>query len=522
MRVRHRIPSIFSLSMVDVLCCALGCVILLWLLNARQHEESTQEQARANNSLLEEAKAEQQRGRALLTAARAERDRKAAAVTAARAERDRLAKELAAAREERDRKATDLLAATSARDAAQARLADLDDRIKGLEGERASLGKDLAAQKKRMSDLQARLKVSAARIAVLETEVKVGSAQVAVEKARADKLGGQLANAEERLRGLNKDLDTARAGRRTQQAQVKKLEDEVSRRGKQLTELEGKLADLKAARDTLSGTVAARDKELAAARAFKEKWAAADEKARGLETQVRQRQDALAESNRTVELLRNQQKRTEKAAENRFAGITLTGKRVIFLVDISGSMEMLDEETAAPEKWAEVRATVARLMRSLPGLEKFQVITFAKSASFPLGSAGEWIDHDSTASADVVLRALNRIKPKDGTNMFAALEAAFRYRAQGLDTIYLLSDGLPNLGPGLKTSARKLTEVQRGTILGKHVRDTLRTKWNSARSSQPRVRINTIGFFYESPDLGAFLWALARENDGSFVGMSKP
>ena len=37
-----------------------------------------------------------------------------------------------------------------------------------------------------------------------------------------------------------------------------------------------------------------------------------------------------------------------------------------------------------------------------------------------------------------------------------------------------------------------------------------------------RVRINTIGFFFESPDVGAFLWALARENDGSFVGMSRP
>jgi hypothetical protein len=36
------------------------------------------------------------------------------------------------------------------------------------------------------------------------------------------------------------------------------------------------------------------------------------------------------------------------------------------------------------------------------------------------------------------------------------------------------------------------------------------------------VRINSIGFFYESPEVGAFLWALSRENDGSFVGMSKP
>jgi hypothetical protein len=36
------------------------------------------------------------------------------------------------------------------------------------------------------------------------------------------------------------------------------------------------------------------------------------------------------------------------------------------------------------------------------------------------------------------------------------------------------------------------------------------------------VRINAVGFFFESPDGGAFLWALARENDGNFVGMSRP
>src|SRR6266576_3160589 len=39
MRVHHRIPTIFNLSMVDVLCCALGCVILLWLLNLRDARE---------------------------------------------------------------------------------------------------------------------------------------------------------------------------------------------------------------------------------------------------------------------------------------------------------------------------------------------------------------------------------------------------------------------------------------------------------------------------------------------------
>src|SRR5437763_1743723 len=39
MRTRHRIPSIFNLSMVDVLCCALGCVILLSPVNLREAKQ---------------------------------------------------------------------------------------------------------------------------------------------------------------------------------------------------------------------------------------------------------------------------------------------------------------------------------------------------------------------------------------------------------------------------------------------------------------------------------------------------
>src|SRR5215467_7681220 len=51
MRVRHRIPSIFNLSMVDVLCCALGCVILLWLLNLREARRRAEEAGRTDQQL---------------------------------------------------------------------------------------------------------------------------------------------------------------------------------------------------------------------------------------------------------------------------------------------------------------------------------------------------------------------------------------------------------------------------------------------------------------------------------------
>jgi hypothetical protein len=194
---------------------------------------------------------------------------------------------------------------------------------------------------------------------------------------------------------------------------------------------------------------------------------------------------------------------------------------VVFLVDTSGSMDLVAEDKPAPAKWPEVRDTVARVMRSLPELEKFQVIGFAEKTTYLLGGRGDWLDYDPRTSPGRVLKALAAVKPDGGTNMYTALEAAFRLRAQGLDTVYLFSDGLPNLGEGLPPG-RDLKEVERGELLARHIRKTLNADWNRPLRARPRVRINAVGFFYESPDVGAFLWALARENDGSFVGMSKP
>jgi hypothetical protein len=221
--------------------------------------------------------------------------------------------------------------------------------------------------------------------------------------------------------------------------------------------------------------------------------------------------------------LLEQAARVRAAAENRFAGINLTGRRVIFLVDMSGSMELLDENTPAPNKWNDVRQTLAKVMRSMPDLAYFQVVLFSNQVQFPLGEEGRWLKFDPNASPDRVSEALAQIKPRGNTDMHAAFQAAFRYRADGLDTVYVLSDGLPNMGPGLSPeAARTMRETERGDVLAKYVRRVLQTDWNREIPGRPRVVINAVGFFYESPDVGAFLWALTRENGGSFVGMSKP
>jgi hypothetical protein len=188
-------------------------------------------------------------------------------------------------------------------------------------------------------------------------------------------------------------------------------------------------------------------------------------------------------------------------------------------------MAKKDADTADPTKWPIVVETVGKVMRSIAGLEKYQVVVFSSSARWLFGN-GEWQDFTGEKSVGDVTAALLKVKPYDDTNLHSGLELTFKLRSGGLDAVYLFSDGLPTSGPGLTLAQQNanppLKEIERSEILGKHLRRTLTDDWNRARAGQPRVKVHAVGFFFESPDVGAFLWALARENDGSFVGMSKP
>jgi hypothetical protein len=212
-----------------------------------------------------------------------------------------------------------------------------------------------------------------------------------------------------------------------------------------------------------------------------------------------------------------QLRRDLQQAANRFAGVDLHGRRVVLLVDRSGSMAAVDARTSDPQKWPELCRTVGHVLHSLPEAEKFQLIVFSDEVAYPLGKEGEWLPK-TPESGRQVEAALLRVPPEGNTNLYAGMAAAFRFKSQGLDTIFLFSDGLPNVGPGLPPNPPP-DEPSQSALLGKHLRDQLRTQWNK---DAPKVRIHSIGFFYESPNLGAFLWALSRENGGSFVGMSKP
>lgn len=453
MLIRRKPPSLISMWMLDVFCCALGCVTLLWLLNTR---EAKLEATRAASALTDLS-----RMRETLAAAKAEAD---ATQKELNSQIDELKEKLVATVRDRDDTARKLALAKSD-------LATMGDRL------------NTAATHSAEQDELLRKK----QAALNELIQKLATANVSAEEL--SKL----------LRQTEKDRDAVLA---------------------KSASLEEKLNDADAR--LRAATIANREANdaLAAMRKTGNELAAARQDSKTLQDKLDQAQAQIIDLQGDKKKLADKYDRLRIESDNKFAGIAMTGKKVVFLVDISGSMKLVDEKTPDPAKWPIVVETVAKVMQSIPDLEAFQVITFSRTAE-PLFSGG-FQPFRGSESVRRVTAALKDVEPVGDTNLHAGLDQAFRLRSLGLDTIYLFSDGLPTSGPGLSAEqTRSLNDVQKSEVLGRYLRDTLKSDWNRAIGGA-RVKVNAIGFFYESPDVGAFLWALSRENNGSFVGMSRP
>ncbi len=477
MRRRHRIPSIFSLSMLDVLCCALGAMLLLMLLNhldarrAYVAREQTEDRLKLSESALNTSQEELALVQMALASARTELS-----------EKDKLF----AAHEQDKRSLQQQLNQMDAKTKQEARRqSQLQTRLDQLEQE-LKTSRALLEQARRERDESDQL---------LAQQIK----EYADSLAQAKQLQKKMSQQTEQLESLNRKLEMT--------------EKEKTEAATLAQELAAAQQDLKASQQRIEALESDLVKLRKQAEAAGVKLGQAEARVKEIHLDNETLRQLLTDQQITSGKLRQE---TQRLA-NRFAGVDLSGKRVVLLVDRSGSMGAVDDKTAAPEKWPELCRTVAQVLRSMPEVEQFQLVAFSDQVEFPLGQAGQWLKNEPNAAKQVE-EALLRTLPKGNTNLYAAFEAAFRFKSQGMDTIFLFSDGLPNVGPGLPDRPPP-DEASQSAILGKHLRDTLRQRWNK---DEPRVKINSIGYFYESPNLGAFLWALSREHQGSFVGMSRP
>ncbi len=518
MRVRHKPPTLVSMWMLDVFCCALGCVTLLFLLNSRMATDAVQ----ANRNALLDLESADKRLAAALTSLEATRLK----LNAEELERGKLAASLSE------------LEGIRLKMVEEARLAA--EQLKLARTEKDETAKRLALARDDAKVAQAQLDATQTALNAAEKKADVTAKELATARSQVD-------DASDLLKKRQKDIDALAKKEASSATQVDALQRLVRTKDEERTALEARMAAVrKELTDTeakLRATQRDLDANLAAARAAAKaageelasaKTAAAKsgEELTTARAQIKDLTKKVDDANTTIIDLQGEKakladtfNKLHRESESRFAGIAMTGKKVVFLVDMSGSMGKRDLNTVDDTKWPLVTETVCKVMRSIPTLEQYQVIVFSSEANWLFGS-GEWQPFAGEKSVEAVKAALLKVKPKDDTNMYAGLDRAFTLRASGLDTLYLFSDGLPTSGPGLTVAQQNanppLPESELGIVLGRHVRDTLARTWNRPEAGRPRVKINSVGFYFDSPDVGAFLWSLSRDNDGSFVGMSKP
>lgn len=175
-----------------------------------------------------------------------------------------------------------------------------------------------------------------------------------------------------------------------------------------------------------------------------------------------------------------------------FYGIRTFSRRLLFCIDVSGSMALpMDGKGGKREKRIErTRRELIKTLTGLPADTRFDVVLFA-SRVIPwrgrLVKANEAQRHEALAFVE-------EQAPDGGTNVYAALEYAL---ASGADTVFLLTDGEPSVGV-LVDPALILEEV-------------------CAANAAGSVAIHAIGLAQDQND--ELLVNLAARNDGTYVAV---
>ncbi|EAR93541.2 Von willebrand factor type A (vWA) domain was originally protein (macronuclear) [Tetrahymena thermophila SB210] len=185
---------------------------------------------------------------------------------------------------------------------------------------------------------------------------------------------------------------------------------------------------------------------------------------------------------------------------------TITAKVAVFVIDTSGSMDFkfkVNGESISRIQFVKAQLTKT-INEQLKKYQKFNIITFSNQATY-------WKPDVIDATPENILAAItyiNKLGTSGATNISGGLDLAFRSK-EVLNTIYLLSDGVPNSGVMTIEGIKKyLTDKN--------------------QNRQEKVKINTISFILGGPENQQertlsfeFLNAIADATNGSFKGISE-
>lgn len=194
--------------------------------------------------------------------------------------------------------------------------------------------------------------------------------------------------------------------------------------------------------------------------------------------------------------------RAEDAKKTGFFGLDVKSRRLVYVIDVSGSM---NEQEGDKTRAAAAKEELQRSILALEDGAHFNIVFFSSGVQL-------WEDEMVVADSETRRAAhdfIAEVAVQGGTNTFDALDAAFALGDVGkgkrreadpegdslVDTIILLSDGAPTFGK---------------TTTADGIREAVR-RWNESR----RIAIHTIAF-----GAGAekeLMEGLAKDSGGTFL-----
>ncbi len=188
-----------------------------------------------------------------------------------------------------------------------------------------------------------------------------------------------------------------------------------------------------------------------------------------------------------------------------FYGVTTFSDKILFVLDVSGSMKDKAHEEATGVRGEERKIDVARreLSSALTMLDEKKSFNMVFFGHRVVRWQGGMVPADK-AALERAKRFETEVEPSGGTNIHDALETAFamagtaadgKNYASAIDTIYFMTDGTPTAGKLVKPP--EILAAVRG--------------WN--RTARITIHVIAVGDACDA----SFLESLAAQNGGTFV-----
>jgi len=198
----------------------------------------------------------------------------------------------------------------------------------------------------------------------------------------------------------------------------------------------------------------------------------------------------------------------ERMSVSTYYNFKIYSDRVLFVVDVSGSMKWLAQP---PQRIDIAKKELVKAIKSLDKKTLFNVMTFSSDVHM-WNKKGELPATDKNVQSSLKW-IQDRLRARGGTNTHLALMRSIRDNPK-IDTVYFMSDGLPSGGQ---------IELQEEILVALRDENRFRkVKFNTIALVFGRSKIEKAWKYEDPGEMGAFMRRIAEDTGGSCVVIDRP